>query len=124
MLNKKCIMNNNEINEDNIIKNIKDLIKNITFDLLIESIIKGKNEDLFFKDNDIVYQITSSFIQNNKEYDNISIIKLRDCEDKLRRQYDVEDDDFFLILKIDIQREGLLIPSVEYEVYDMDSKKN
>ena len=117
-------MNNNEINEDNIIKNIKDLIKNITFDLLIESIIKGKNEDLFFEDNDIVYQITSSFIQNNKEFDNISIIKLRDCEDKLGRQYDVEDDDFFLILKIDIQREGLLIPSVEYEVYNMESKKN
>ena len=126
MFDKKCILNNNEnneINEDSIINKIRDEIKNGDLDTLIESIIKGKNEDLVIKDNNTVYQITSSSIESNKEYDNISIIKLGDCEDRLRGKYEIDEDDPLLILKIDVQKEGLLIPSVEYEVYDIESKR-
>ena len=125
MFENKCILNNNEnneINEDSIINKIRDGIKNKTLDSLIDIIIKGNNKDLVIKDNDIIYQITSSSIQNNKEYDNISIIKLRDCEEKLHTKYFIDDDDPLLILKIDVQKEGLLIPSVEYEVFDIESK--
>ena len=122
----KCILNNNENNEidkDNMIDIIRNGIKDRDLDSLIESIIKEKNEDLVIIHNDIIYQITSSFIQNNKEYDNISIIKLGDCEDKLHKKYDIDNDDPLLILKIDIQKDGLSIPLVEYEIYDIKSKK-
>ena len=120
IFDNKCILNDDK---DAIINNIRDGIKNRTFDSLIERVIKRENKDLVIKYNGIIYQITSSSIQNNKEYDNISIIKLGDCEDKLHTKYNIDDDDSLLILKIDLQKDGLLIPSVEYEIYDIELKK-
>ena len=133
---EKCILNDCEpydffqnlceINDkylDNIIDNIKNGIKEDPLKSLIENKIVNQNEDLVVKNKNITYQFTSSLIQNNRTKDNISIIKLGDCENSLRRANNISDNDPLLILKIDVQNEGFLIPSVEYEVYNMKTKE-
>ena len=88
--------------------NIKSLLKNIT---------NEQKQDLLIKESDIFFQITSSDYQNNRQYSNISTIKLRECEKILKEYYNIDKDDSLLIFKIDFFVEGLLMPIVEYEIY-------
>ena len=69
------------------------------------------------KENNILYQLTSSYNQNNNKYNNLSTINLGECEKKLKKHYNINNDPL-LILKIDIYEKGLLIPIIEYEVYN------
>jgi len=122
---KDIIKNNNTLNNrDNIIINIEnELIKN-NLDIYIENIIIKENKDLLIKENNIIYQLTSTYNQNNNEYINISTINLEECETKLRIYYNIENDIVLIILKVDIFEEGLLIPIIEYKVYNYKTKQN
>ena len=63
-------------NKDNIIINIEsELIKN-NLDLYIENTIIKENKDLLIEENKVIYQLISTYNQNNNEYNNISIINL------------------------------------------------
>jgi len=121
-----CNNENNDIIEkeiDDMINNIQNWILNGSLDTLISNTIEGKNEDLIINKNNITFQLTSSSIQNSKKYDNKSIIKLGECEDRLRKENSLNQNDTLLIFKLDVQKEGSLIPSVEYEVYDIKGRK-
>ena len=78
--NNKCKFDNNK---ENNVKYIKDELKSGALDPLVENLIDGDKKDLLIKENNIVYQITTSDNQNNKEYYNISTIKLGGCENIL-----------------------------------------
>jgi len=108
--------NNKEIlNKDEIIKKIKEnIIKNNS---LILNVIQGNKEDLSIKEDNVLYQITTTENQNNNTYNNISTIKLGKCEDILRLKYNISNNLSFIIFKIDYYMEGLLIPIIGYEVY-------
>ena len=106
----------NILSKDDIIKNIREDIINHNLDPLISNVIKEK-EDIYFKDNKVLYQITTSDNQNNNTYNNISSIKLGDCEKILKDKYKIDDNETLIILKIDYYLEGLLIPIIGYEVY-------
>ena len=69
------------------------------------------------------YQVTPSSNQNNKEYDDLSTIKLGECETKLKNFYNINEDESLLILKADIYYEGLLAPIVIYEIYHPRTKE-
>jgi len=122
---KDIIKINNTINNrDNIIINIEnELIKN-NLDIYIENIIIKENKDLLIKENNILYQLTSTYNQNNNEYNNVSTINLEECETKLRIYYNIENDTALIILKVDIFEDGLLIPIIEYKVYNYKTKQN
>ena len=125
LFDNTCNLNSSESyikSSDDIINIIKSGIKDHSLDILISKIIEENNEDLTIKDKDVIFQLTSSSIQNNKKFDNISIIKLGDCEDKLREKNNISANDTLLIFKLDIEKEGSLIPLVEYEVYNIKSK--
>ena len=117
------ILKENNNSKDNVIVNIKDELVNGYLDSIISNIIIKEKKDLVLKENNIVYQITSSNNENNKK-NNISTIKLGECEKKLRKENNINDNITLLILKIEIHEEGLLIPIIEYEVYNSETKKN
>ena len=79
--------------------------------------IKENKKDFLRNDSNTIYQITSSYNQNNNEYENLSSILLGDCENKLREYYHIIEEDL-LIFKVDFFEEGLLIPLIKYEIYN------
>ena len=120
--NEKCQINitnmtqykeimTNKIREDLTNGNMNDLISDVI----------SNNMDLLTKENNVLYQITSSDNQNKNEYSNISTINLGECEEKLRKTYGIYNVPL-LIFKIDSFEEGHLIPSIEYEVYEPINK--
>jgi hypothetical protein len=117
-LNKACEDNDTSLEEkDNIINSIKKNIMKGNIKSLIENVTNKEKQDLTVDYKDAIYQITSSDNQNNKIYNNISTIKLGECENKLKRYYNLSQNENLLIFKVDIYEEGLLIPIVEYEIY-------
>ena len=118
-LKKKCKLNNkgNIEAKDNMIKIIQEEIKKGNLNELISD-IKEEKKDYIVDDSETTYQLTSSENQNNNEYNNISTILLGDCEEKLKKHYGIGKDETLIIFKLDIHQEGLLIPLVEYDVYN------
>ena len=110
------------LSKDNIIDNIKDDIINHKMDYLLSNVTAGNKEDLYIKDEDISYQITTTDNQNNNIYNNISTIKLGECENILKKIYDIDRNLSLIIFKIDYYLEGLLIPIIGYDVYHPKNK--
>ena len=119
-LTEECKLNNknNKTAQNDIIEAIKNGISNKNLNDLLANIKEGEKKDIIIDDIDIIYQITSSENQNNNEYDNVSKILLGDCEEKLKKQHGISQDESLIIFKIDVHEEGLLIPIIEYEIYN------
>ena len=107
-------------------KNFKDImIKNIGNEIesgLINYIFKnnyylGDINDFIIKDNDILYQITSSYNQKHNEYNNISTILFEDCENILKRIYNIEKNQSLIIFKVEYYMNNYLIPIIGYELF-------
>ena len=75
-----------------IIDNLNEGIMND----VIDDIIKNKI-DYYNTDDKFQYQITSSFNQKNKIYDNISVIDLKECENKLKDVYNIPKNNSLII---------------------------
>ena len=117
--NKEC-KKDKSITKDDMAKYIKEGILNSDFDDLINQLLNNEKENLLIEDNDIKYEI---IINNNyNEFKNLSIIKLGECNNILEEEYNISDNKSLIIFKIDIYKKGLLIPIVEYEVYDYSQK--
>ena len=115
--------NNSESKNDKILSNIqKDLLDGSLYDLIYNNNSEDKN-DLLIKGEGVIFQITSSENQKNNNYYNLSVIKLGKCETLLKQKYNISENRSLLILKIEYFEEGLLIPIIEYEVYNPYSNK-
>jgi surface protein len=71
---------------DNYTFDLNEIITNIRKDsfickLNLLKLFTKDNKDIFFKDNNKIYQITSSYNQYNNNYNNISTIILGQCEE-------------------------------------------
>ena len=114
---KDLFENNCEIDKDNIsidkdliIEYLRYGILNGTLDELLSIAVLRDNKDLITRNNKTIYQITSTYNQNNKLYNNISNIILGKCEVDLKDFYNISENDSLIILKIDYFEEGVLIP--------------
>ena len=111
--------------ENSIKNNINNIQKELisgTFNILINSI--ENNNDIIIKNNNIRFQITSVYNQKYNEYDNISSINIGDCENILRKHYNLSNDMTLLIFKVEYFIPGFFIPIIEYEIYDNSNPKN
>ena len=123
LFNNVCNSNNpNIVLKQKVLDNIRNAITSNSINELLNNVLEN-GEDLFVDDMPVKYQITSSSNQNNKEYNDISTIKLGECENKLKRFYNISEDDNLLIFKADIYLEGLLTPIVIYEIYHPKTKE-
>ena len=102
---------------------IRNEIINGNLDTFIFNIIENNKSDMIIYDNNILYQITSPYNQINNKNKNISNIDLGACENKLKVHYNISLNNSLLILKVDIFEQGLLIPIIEYEIYNEKSKE-
>ena len=117
-INKFTIKNISNINEiDKIINDIRNNLMNGTMNSLISELIEADKKDLLIKEDNFLYQITSSENQVNNKYDNISTIILGECEDILKKEYKIHKNMPLIILKIDYYKPGTLIPIIGYEVF-------
>ena len=99
----------------------EDIINGLMNDK-IDDIIKNKI-DFYKLDDNIKYQITSSFNQNNYTYDDISIIKLKECESILKDVNNIPSNETLIIFKYDYITDQAFIPLVGYEVFNPITKK-
>ena len=112
-----CLFNNTINEKMEIVNIIREELHKGNIDNLINNTILIKNEDLLRQQNGILYQITSTENQNNKEYLNISVINLKQCEFKLKSHYNITQNETLIIFKIDNIINEINIPIVEYEIY-------
>ena len=104
-------------NKDKIIDNIRKDLSNGKLDNLLFNLTNGTKQDLLVQSKDIIYQITTTENQKNNEYKNISTIDLNLCEERLKAQNNISEDESLIIFKVDYYVPGLLIPVIGYEVY-------
>ena len=105
------IDNNNPEMIDEMVKNIKEDIKNKNIDYLLSNILYGDKNDLLIIDNLTIYQITSTENQNNNEYNYTSTIKLGECENILKEKYNISQDISLLIFKMEYFIKEFKMPS-------------
>ena len=107
---------------DKIIQKINEHLIEGKIDNLIDN-IKQDEKDISITINNVIYTITSSKNQKNSKNKNVTVIDLGDCENILKSHYHIQEKDSLLIIKIDIFEKGLLIPTVEYEIFDWKTKE-
>ena len=117
-INKICISNNNNSSREIIINNIINEIKDGTMDKLLIDIIYNDKKDKIIKENNTTYQLTSTYNQNNNDYQNLSTIKFGECETIIKDQYSMIQNESLIIFKIEQKVENLLIPKIEYEIFN------
>ena len=107
---------------DNLSKVENELV-NGYLDIFILNIIEKEKKDIIINDNNKIYQLTSSYNQYYNKYDNLSNINIENCETRLRLYYNISNNTALLILKVEIHEEGLLIPRLEYQIYNIKTKE-
>ena len=109
--------NNSKRAIDYLIKMIEKAIENGKLNSLIIKVINGSSKDLLIKESKISYQITTSKNQKNIKYENISTLSLGECEDILKKIYNIDKSLSLIIFKIDYIPNNSLIPLIGYQVY-------
>jgi len=90
--------------------------------ILRNDIINGEfnnTNNTIIKTKNILYQVSTIKDQKNNELSYISSIELDECEERIRKEHQIKDDDDLIILKTDILDEK--DPSkiiVQYEIYN------
>ena len=114
LVNNSTLFNDTKIDE--IIKEMRKIILNINPNYLISEIKNCK--DLTRRINDIIIiSLTSTENQKCNINMNLSKIDLGDCEKELKKEYNISNNESLLIFKLDILKEDMKIPRIEYEVY-------
>jgi hypothetical protein len=98
-------------------------IENGTLDFLLLHVKNENKAEYIIKGDKEIFQITSSFNQNNKEYNDISKIYLGECETTLRENYNILDNETLIIFKLDNFVEGIKIPIIKYEIFHPNTKE-
>ena len=115
---KNINKNDNSINEeikyyDQILKNIEDIFTSNDFDTF--DIDKG--EDQVIEAEKIKITLTSTQNQKDNINKKMTIIDLGECETRLKKHYNISNNETLYMEKIDVNQEGMKIPKIEYNVY-------
>ena len=116
-INNKCyskpIENINNMNKTKLMNNI---IHELLNEFNISDINSGRDKKRVVG-NDITVILTST--QNQRNNENISNItmNLGQCENLLKNDYNISQNDSLYILQIVSEEEGMKIPKIEYEIY-------
>ena len=87
----------------------------------IENIILNGDNDLIINNSETIIQITSTDNQRKNKNPNLSTIDFEECEENLKRKYNINPNKPILIIKIDSFIVGSKIPVIQYELYHPDN---
>ena len=96
-------------------QSIEDIIDSLLDELNIEDIDSGKDKKT--KKDNLEFIFTSTDNQKNNEEKNNITMNLGQCENKLKSEYGISQNDSLYILQIISEEEGMKIPKIEYEIY-------
>ena len=114
---------NNNLDTNEILKNIENQIINGSINDILENILNIEKKDLIIKENNTLVEITSSYNQNNKQYNNISTMDLGVCENILKEKYNITSSESLIILKVELFQQGFYIPIIEYQLFHPITKE-
>ena len=123
--NNICTINNitaYDRSKNILINAIKNEMKEGLLDKPLKEVLK-KQKDMIKFEKDTLYQITTSFNQINNEYQNFSTINLGECEKILKEKNNLSGDENLIIFKLDQYIDGILIPLIQYEIFNPNSKE-
>ena len=97
---------------DNIIKKLE-----MGFTSYFDTSILDIGKAIYFRAEKMIFTITSLQNQNNDINNNLTKINLGECENLLRKEYNISVNETLYIEKIDIFNEENETPKVKYDVY-------
>ena len=110
----KSINKKDEINYyDTILKNIEDIFTSENY--VTSKLDDGVDEIIEIDKLKVI--LTTSQNQKNNINNNMTIIDLGECEDSLRKNYNLSNNDTLYIKMLEIKEEGMRIPKIEYDIY-------
>ena len=113
-----CILNNKKSKQVNEQQN--EIANNIQENLMnggINASNINEGEDIVIKGKETSFTITTTENQKNNENKNTSTIDLGECETKLKNHYNISQNKSLFIFKVEVLKEGMKVPKIEYEVY-------
>ena len=110
---KSNINNITKIQSQN--ETLQNIIDNFMEEMNVIEIDNGKDKTIVEKNKTII--LTSTQNQKNNEDENFITMNLGECENILKRIYNISSNDSLYILQVISEEEGMKIPKVEYEVY-------
>ena len=114
-----CFEMENQDYLNNITENRTEIIQNIIDNLIDEfnCIEIDNGNDKTIVEKDMVIILTSTQNQKINEDTNNVTMYLGECENVLKNEYNISEDEPLYMLQIISEEEGMKIPKVEYEVY-------
>ena len=110
---KKNFIGENEPKKTNLGVKIVEEILNGNMGDLLEQVLQ--NNSIVIKENNTIHHITS--LNNQKDNNNLSTIVFGDCEDRLKKIYNIRNEEI-IIYKIEHKIEGFNIPIIEYALFN------
>ena len=99
-------------------------INNGELNSLILNIINGTKDDFIIQDNNITFQITSLYNQNNINYNTwYSKYIDKECVNLLQRKFNIDMNETLFLFKYDYYIPGLKIPLIGFEIYNPITKE-
>ena len=123
--NNECTINNKSTKSKEIMVGIieNDIVQK-EMDIYLSDSLFDNRKDLIVYDDTEIYQITSSFNQNdNNENSKNNKINLGECETILKAANNINNDESLIIFKMEYYIDDFLIPITEYEIFNPETKE-
>ena len=98
---------------DNILKILKEALTSENYDT--SDIDNGKEENIETEKMKIT--ITTTKNQKNNMNSNTTIIDLGNCENALKKYYNLSNGSLLYMVKLEVNQDGMKIPKIEYELF-------
>ena len=103
---------NDLTNKEELISKLKEFLNKKNSTNYID-----ENEELIIRKDEMKIALTSTYIQKKNEKLNSTTINLGKCENLLKKIYNISEESYLYMLKIDIDQKDKNYPIIEYEVF-------
>ena len=103
---------NDLTNKEELISKLKEFLNKKNSTNYID-----ENEELIIRKDEMKIALTSTYIQKKNEKLNSTTINLGKCENLLKTIYNISEESYLYMLKIDIDQKYKNYPIIEYEVF-------